>query len=423
MRSTVSVHSTIEASARNSHARLLAFLAARTGDLDGAEDALADAYEAAVRHWPHVGVPKNPEAWLFTAARRRLIDGARHQRAHENAIAQLSAHVADTQQAESAAFPDERLKLLFVCAHPAIDPMVRTPLMLQTVLKLDAARIASVFLIQPATMGQRLSRAKTKIRDARIRFEVPEPSQLAARLEAVLDAVYGAFGTAWDDLVGADRRRLGLADEAIQLGRLLVELLPGEPEALGLLALMLHCEARRPSRRGTLGEYVPLLEQDVTGWSRALMSEAETLLSAAARVGRIGRFQLEAAIQSAHAQRALTGTVDWESVALLYEGLVRCSPTIGAQVGRAAAIAQAYGPARAWAALQKLPREVVDGYQPYWALRADLLRREGRRAEADASYARAIELCEDDATRRFLLAQMHADAVSVAEWMRQGTGG
>jgi RNA polymerase sigma-70 factor (ECF subfamily) len=337
-----------------------------------------------------------------------LIDAARHERAHESAIALLSAHVANAQQVESEAFPDERLKLLFVCAHPAIDPSVRTPLMLQTVLKLDAARIASVFLVQPATMGQRLSRAKTKIRDARIRFEIPEASQLAGRLEAVLDAIYGAFGMAWDDLVGADRRRVGLADEALQLGRLVVELLPGEPEALGLLALMLHCEARRKSRRGTFGEYVPLLQQDVRGWSRSMIAEAEALLSTAARMGRIGRFQLEAAIQSAHAQRAVTGTVDWESVALLYEGLVRCSPTIGAQVGRAAAIAQAYGVAHGWGALEQLPLDAVDGYQPYWALRADLLRGADRHSEADAAYARAIALCEDEATRRFLLAQMHA---------------
>jgi predicted RNA polymerase sigma factor len=374
-----------------------------------AEDALADAYEAALRHWPCEGVPQNPDGWLLTAARRRLIDAARHERAHANAIANLSVLPVEPQAVEpGAAFPDERLKLLFVCAHPAIDPAVRTPLMLQTILKLDAARIASVFVVQPSTMGQRLFRAKAKIRDARIRFELPDPAQLPDRLDAVLEAIYAAYGTAWDDIAGADRRRLGLGDEAIELGRLLVELLPNEPEALGLLALMLHCEARRSSRRGKRGEYVPLLEQDASQWSRRMIAAAEVLLSTAARAGRIGRFQLEAAIQSAHAQRAVTGKVDWESIALLYEGLVRCSPTLGAQVGRAAAIGHAYGAERGWSSLEAIPAQVVDNYQPYWAVRAQLLSQQGRHAEADAAYARAIELCDDEPTRRFLSARMHS---------------
>jgi RNA polymerase sigma-70 factor (ECF subfamily) len=384
---------------------LLAFLAARTGDLGMAEDALADAYEAALRHWSQQGIPNNPEAWLLTAARRRLIDAARHERAHANAIANLSALPVESQAVEpEAAIPDERLNLLFVCAHPALDPAVRTPLMLQSILKLDAARIAAVFLVRPATMGQRLSRAKAKIRDARIRFDLPEPAQLPVRLDAVLEAIYAAYGAGWDDVAGADRRRVGLADEALELGKLLVELLPGEPEALGLLALMLHCEARRASRRGQSGEYVPLLEQDAAGWSRPMIAEAEALLSTAARAGRIGRFQLEAAIQSAHAQRAFTGAVDWESIAVLYEGLVRCSPTLGAQVGRAAAIAQAFGAERGWAVLEDIPVPLAQQYQPYWAVRAELLSKRGCLAEADQAYTKAIELCDDAATRSFLSA-------------------
>ncbi len=200
----------------------------------------------------------------------------------------------------------ERLKLLFVCAHPAIDAAARTPLMLQTVLGLDAARIASAFLLQPSAMGQRLTRAKRKIRDAGIAFELPESDELPPRLEAVLGAIYAAYGSGWDDVEGADPRRKGLAGEAIHLGRLLWQLMPAEPEMQGLLALMLHCEARRNARRTATGAYVPLSEQDVTSWSRPMIEEADSLLSAAEEIGRIGRFQLEAAIQSVHARRAST---------------------------------------------------------------------------------------------------------------------
>src|SRR5262249_21561485 len=229
-----------------------------------------------------------------------------------------------------AVFPDERLKLLFVCAHPAIDETARTPLMLQTVLGLDAARIGAAFLVAPTTMSQRLVRGKAKIRDAGIRFAVPGSRELPSRGDAGLQAIYAAFGSGWDDVAGADPRRRGLADEAIWLGRLVTRLLPGEPEALGLLALMLHCDARRAARRDAGGRYVPLDQQDVARWSRAMIDEAEQVLAAAASAGRPGRFQLEAAIQSAHTRRAVTGRTDWEAIALLYEGLLLCGATIGA---------------------------------------------------------------------------------------------
>ena len=270
-------------------------------------------------------MPEKPEAWLLTAARRRLIDAARHARVHADASPALAAAAEEARYLTSAdlGFPDERLKLLFVCAHPAIDPAARTPLMLQTVLGLDAARIASAFLVKPSAMGQRLARAKTKIRDACIAFELPEAKELPPRLDAVLEAIYAAYGSGWEDVAGADPRRKGLAVEAIVLGRLLLRLLPAEPEAQGLLALMLHCEARRDARRTSTGAYVPLSDQDVARWSSALNREAEQLLIAAAQTGRIGRFQLEAAIQSVHTRRALTGQTDWEAIALLYEGLVR----------------------------------------------------------------------------------------------------
>ncbi len=396
----------VERAARDSRARLLAFLAARSRDVAASEDALSDAFRAALENWPRHGVPDNPEAWLLTAARRRLIDTARHEKVHALATPELIAALDEARVMsgdEMHAFPDERLKLLFVCAHPAIDAAARTPLMLQTVLGLDAARIASAFLVKPSAMGQRLTRAKTKIRDAGIAFEIPRSDQLPERLDAVLEAIYAAYGSGWDDIAGADPRRRGLVTEALELGALLVRLLPDQPEARGLSALMLYCESRRDARRGPDGEYVPLSGQETTRWSMPMIEQADRLLREAGLMGRIGRFQLEAAIQSVHAQRARTGATDWESIALLYEGLVRIAPTVGARVGRAAAAAQARDPQTGWALLQQIPAEAGAGYQPYWALAAHLLDRMDRPDEARAARERAIGLCEDPAMRAFLL--------------------
>ena len=395
----------IERAARESCTRLVAYLSARSRDVAAAQDALGDAFQAALERWPRDGVPDKPEAWLLTAARRRLIDAARHARVQQDALPTLFAVADEAQDLADTGmeFPDERLKLLFVCAHPAIDAGARTPLMLQIVLGLDAARIASAFLVAPTAMGQRLTRAKAKIRDARIAFELPEATELPARLDAVLEAIYAAYGSGWDDVAGADARRKGLAAEAIDLGRLLAQFMPAEPEVQGLLALMLHCEARRAARRTASGAYVPLTEQDVALWSRPLVDEAERALAAAAPAGCIGRFQLEAAIQSVHAQRALTQRTDWDAIALLYEGLVRIAPTIGARVGAAAAIAEARGAAAGWALLEAIPAAAVTSYQPYWALAAHLHARQQRAAGAAAAYQRAIGLCEDPAMREFLL--------------------
>jgi predicted RNA polymerase sigma factor len=403
-------HDAIDRAARDSYGRLVAFLAARSRDVASAEDALADAFVAALETWPQTGAPEKPEAWLLTAARRRLIDRARHDRVHAEAVTTLLA-IADKAQEMAdgdGLFPDERLRLLFVCAHPAIDAAARTPLMLQTGLGLDAARIASAFLVKPSAMGQRLSRVKTKIREAGIGFEVPEEEELPERLDAVLEAIYAAYGSGWDDIAGADPRRKGLAVEALDLGRLLLRLMPGEPEVLGLLALMLHCEARREARRTKAGTYVPLSRQDVTRWSMPMIAEAEGYLRTAAQAGRMGRFQLEAAIQSAHAQRAVVGRTDWETVALYYEGLVRLAPTIGALVGRAAAVAEARGADVGWGLLEEVPADAVRSYQPYWALTAHLLKRLGRSDEAAAAYSRAIGLCEDAAMREFLTREASA---------------
>jgi predicted RNA polymerase sigma factor len=403
----IETHQAVEEAARNSWGRLLAFLSARCKDVAAAEDALAEAFRAALETWPRTGVPDKPEAWLLVAARRKLIDVARHRQVHEEATPALIA-ITDValQMADSTEiFPDERLKLLFVCAHPSIDEAVRTPLMLQVVLGLDAARIASAFLVKPTAMGQRLSRAKTKIRLAGLRFELPSASDLPGRLDAVLEAIYAAYGSGWDDVAGADQRRKGLAKEAIDLGTLLLQLMPGEPEVHGLLALMLHCEARRDARRSESGVYTPLSEQDVARWSGAMIKEAERLLGAAAQSGRIGPFQLEAAIQSVHAHRAQTGHTDWEAIALMYGGLASIAPTIGALVSRAAAVAESRGAETGWALLEEIPIQSVETYQPYWALAAHLLKRMQRFNEAKTAYTRAIGLCEDSAMREFLRQQ------------------
>jgi predicted RNA polymerase sigma factor len=404
---TLTAHEVIEQAARDSYGRLLAFLSARSRDVAAAEDALSDAFKSALETWPRTGIPEKPEAWLLTAARRKLIDGVRHTRVKGEAIPTLLTLVDEAQDIANAddIFPDDRLKLLFICAHPAIDSGIRTPLMLQTVLGLDAARIASAFLVQPSAMGQRLSRAKAKIRVARLGFELPTANELPPRLNAVLEAIYAAYGSGWDDVAGADPRRKGLASEAIDLGRLLSRLVPDQPEALGLLALMLHCEARRDARRTSVGGFVPLSEQDVARWSTSMIEEAEQSLNAAAKGAQLGRFQLEAAIQSAHAQRAQTGHTDWEAVALLYEALVHLAPTTGALVGRAAAVAEARGAEAGLGLLEAIPRDSINNYQPYWAVAAHLLMRMKRLDEASAAYSRAIGLCEAPAMREFLMRQ------------------
>ncbi len=396
--------------ARASYGRLVALLARQWRDLAAAEDALADAFRAALEHWPISGVPARPEAWLLTTARRVLIDRARAQTVRADAEPTLTLLSDQFAMAEPALFPDDRLKLLFVCAHPAIDASARTPLMLQTVLGLDAARIAAAFLTSPAALGQRLVRAKAKIRDAGIAFAVPEQSELAPRLDAVLQAVYATYGSGWEDVAGADPKRRGLAEEAIWFGRLIAGLLPREPETHGLLALMLHSEARRAARRDAAGAFVPLAEQDVTLWSRAMIGQAETTLGEAAKLGRIGPFQLEAAIQSVHAARAVSGRTDWQALAQLHEGLARFAPTTGVLVSRAAAFAEAFGPERGLALLTELPEAEIASYQPFWALRAHLMQRLGLEAKARLAFDRAIGLADDPAVRAFLARRRDAPA-------------
>lgn len=397
---------TVERVARESYGRLVAYLSVRTHDLAGAEDALSEALLKALTKWPRDGVPQNPEAWLLTTARRSLIDFFRHQQVASSSEPDLLLFArSSTEAAMETNYPDDRLKLLFVCAHPAINPAMHTPLMLQAVLGLDAVRIGGAFLVSPATMGQRLVRAKTKIRDGGIRFEVPEKRELPERLDAVLEAIYAAFGIGWDYMAGADERGRGLADEAIWLARVLLQLMPGEAEVQGLLALMLHCEARREARRDRDGRYVPLSEQDPKHWSPPLIEEAERHLKDAFKYGRPGPFQLEAAIQSVHAERVRTGRIEWAAIVGLYEQLIRISSTIGRRTAHAAALGEANGPARGLAVLDAIDSGSVSAYQPYWAVRAHLLQRLGKGSEAQQAYDRAIGLAEDPAIREFLLSK------------------
>jgi RNA polymerase sigma factor (sigma-70 family) len=397
-------HAAIEAVARNSYGQLVAYIAARSGDVAGAEDALGDAFVAALERWPMEGIPQKPEAWLLRVARNRVIDAARRNqvRQHSEKFLQQIAEEAESVAVKQEIFPDERLQLLFVCAHPAIEEAARTPLMLQTVLGIDAARIASAFLVSPVAMSQRLVRAKNKIRDAAIPFRVPDPPEWNERISFVLDAIYSAYTTGWESLVDVGSTHHALAGDAIAIGRTLVQLMPTEPEAHGLLALMLHCEARRAARYTSNGEYVPLDQQDTAHWSQPMIAEAEKLLLSAATFKRMGRYQLEAAIQSVHASRAVSGHINWPEIALLYEGLVQIAPGIGSLVGRAVALAQASNPGAGLAALDEIPTKRVVSYQPYWAARGHLLQLLGRKEEAQEAFTRAAGLTDDPALREYL---------------------
>jgi RNA polymerase sigma-70 factor, ECF subfamily len=382
--------------ARTSYGRLLSILVAGSRDIGAAEDALAAAFEAALRTWPDRGVPQNPEGWLLTAARNAVHNHRRHQGVQAAAIPDLIRRHAD--RADARPFPDDRLRLLFLCAHPAINQAVRTPLMLQTVLGLDATRIARAFVVTPATMAQRLVRAKAKIRDAGLRFVLTEAELASDRLEDVLDAVYAAYGTGWDS---TDQD--GLVAEAIYLARLITALMPQEPEPQGLLALMLYCEARRGARRDAQGRFVPLDAQDARLWNREIIVEAEGLLTAASRHGRFGRYLCEAAIQSVHVQRPLTGATNHAALELLYGLLHRHAASLGAAVSLAAVLTEAGELARASAVLAAIPDAARQQYQPYWVTPARLARQTGNTAEATKALSRAVALTDDEALRQHLL--------------------
>jgi predicted RNA polymerase sigma factor len=377
---------------RDSYGRLLAVLAAPTRDIAAAEDALADALERALARWPDDGIPANPEGWILTVARNRLRDLWKSS-AYRMTVPLDETDDASTPLAnEVSAIPDRRLELMLVCAHPTIAPNIRTPLMLQTVLGVEAAAIAAAFAVEPATMAQRLVRAKKRIRDAGIPFVLPEHDDLTARLPAVLEAVYGAYAIDWQT---PDAPIESLSAEALHLALALAELLPDEPEVLGLAALMCLSEARRPARRTADGGFVPLDGQDTSRWDPTLIAHGESLLRRAHGFGQPGRFQYEAAIQSAHCAKAAQGRVDGHTLQKLHRALLRLAPSLGAAVAAAAVDGEADGPAAGLRALDAITDPAIERFQPAWTTRAHLLAEAGRVADAAEAYRRAIELTAD----------------------------
>jgi predicted RNA polymerase sigma factor len=399
--------SKVAAIARDSYGRLLAVLAAPTRDIAAAEDALADALERALARWPGDGIPANPEGWLLTVARNRLRDVWKSSGYRMTEPLDEIDYSWPPLEHDMPAIPDRRLELMLVCAHPAIAGNIRTPLMMQAVLGVEAAAIATAFAVEPSTMAQRLVRAKKRIRDAGIPFVLPQRDDLAERLPAVLEAVYGGYAVDWQ-LSPQGAAIESLSAEALHLSLVLAELLPDEPEVLGLAALVSLSEARRPARRSAGGGFIPLDEQDARMWDTALIARGEALLRRAHNYRRPGRFQYEAAIQSAHCTRATHGTVDVSALRKLHRALLRVAPSLGAAVASAAIDGEIDGPDAGLRALDVIDDPAVDRFQPAWTTRAHLLTGAGRAGEAADAYRRAIELTADPGVAEYLMRRLRS---------------
>ena len=399
---TTSAHDAVDEVARTSYGRLVAYFASRSGDLAAAEDALADAFEAAVRTWPVSGVPDRPVSWMITAAKRSMIGRQRRDDTAARAAPTLALLADERADIADTVIADKRLELLFVCAHPAIDPSMHAPLMLQSVFGIDVARMSPAFMVEPATLGQRLVRAKRKIAEARIPFTLPSGDDLGPRTGAVLDAIYAAYGAGWEDPAGEDTARTGLTTEAVRLADVLAELRPSDGEVLGLAALLHHLEARARARRDDDGAFVPLTEQDPWRWSPGHLAIGEQLLNAALALGPAGPYALMAAISSVHHRRVFTDSTDWPTIARLYDQLLVLRPAVGVAVARAAALLESGAPAEAAAGLAAIDPALADRYQPYWAVLAEWAKRMGDTATRVTARARALALTHDPAVRAHL---------------------